>query len=197
MISKELFELSCKVSTGVIPCNVNEKTDTQWALVKGERNVLVFPYTVSKLDWLQNFDFFKIPYKGMRRKWFAHRGFLNKYKSVRDDILESVQGLDNLIVTGFSQGGALATLALEDILFNYPNITVYGASFGAPRSVGWLAPQKRWHNLIRYEVNGDPVTMLPPFIFGYKHVGHTVLLGAKRVIPLIKYHTENYSKELK
>jgi len=193
MTRKELFDLSCAVSTGSIPFNVNIETDTQWCLIKGKQNILVFPYTVTKLDWLQNIDFFKIPYKGMKQKWFAHRGFLNKYKSVRDDILLAIKDLNNLIITGFSQGGALATLAFEDILFFYPEMNIIGASFGAPRSVGWFAPRKRWERLTRYAVNGDPVTILPPFIFGYKHVGTEILLGDKKIIPRVKYHTVSYN----
>jgi hypothetical protein len=195
--NKELFKLSCAIAEENISFHTNVETDTQWALIKiGDENILAFPYTVTKLDWLQNLDFLKIPYKGMKQKWFAHRGFLNKYKSVRDEIIIAITGLDNLVITGFSQGGALATIALEDIKYNNIVSCVYAHTFGAPKAVGWFAPKKRWAYLARYTINGDPVPMLPPFIFGYKHVGNTIKLGKKRIIPKIKYHTESYNELL-
>ena len=171
------------------PWNENAETDTQWALRdRGDRHfILVFPPTQSRQDWLQNFDFLATPYKRMPRAWKAHRGWVAKYQSVRDDILQAIQAADPLFltVTGFSQGAALATLAYEDVAFSMLSSGILwgagieGMVFGAPRVVSWTAPSERWLGFYRYQVRGDIVGMIPPFLFGFKHVGRVLKIGPR------------------
>lgn len=177
------------------------KTDTQWALRRscsstdGVSYILAFPPTQSDQDWRQNFRFWKSalpwknkqadPYKDMPHPWQAHAGFTEKYKAVRDEIMAELKTARpaQLYVTGYSQGGALATIAYEDIVFNIarinPRMYLHGAVFGSPRVVGWKAPAARWDGLVRYECSGDPVPWVPPFLFGYRHVGECYQLGSR------------------
>jgi len=187
--NQELYELTTSNNNW----QENSITDTQWKLVTiNGQNILVFPPTQSTLDWKQNFDFFIVPYKNMTKKWYAHRGFLLKYKSVNDNILNAVKGLDNLTITGYSQGAALAVLAHEDIHYNYLNLNINSIVFGCPKVVTWNAPSVRWSTFVRYKNGNDIVTHVPPSIFGFKYVGTEIKVGVKRFFLSIRDHA-NYS----
>lgn len=184
----------------------NEKTDTQWHWhLEGESLFIEFEGTNSTLDWKQNFDFLKKPYKRMPRIWFAHRGFINKYKSIRDRLWEVLTETlpDFVFITGYSQGGALATLAHEDIQFNQPKLCPVTFTFGAPRVVGWFAPRDRWEGLTRFRYGWDIVPLVPPWWLTYRHVGDRVHIGRRWIWPLfsikdhLKYqvHTKEASKD--
>jgi predicted lipase len=83
-----------------------------------------------------------------------------------------------LIITGFSLGAALAqALSVYLNQAHYPH-TVY--AFGGPRicnrrAAAWLSEQKAKH--YRLTVGRDWIAHLPPFFFGYKHVGRHIRLG--------------------
>lgn len=151
----------------------NSKTDTEYFFRKvGKIGYLSFQGSTSKLDWKQNFDFLQVPYKRMPKKFRVHRGLLKKYKSVRDDIFKLIEGIESLKVSGFSQGGALATLLHEDVAFNKPEILLKTVVFSTPRVFSWFTPKDRFTNLVRVEIGFDIIPGLPFFIFGYKHVGN-------------------------
>eukprot|EP00300_Choanocystis_sp_HF-7_P024383 c2581_g1_i2.p1 GENE.c2581_g1_i2~~c2581_g1_i2.p1 ORF type:complete len:436 (+),score=87.15 c2581_g1_i2:1223-2530(+) len=131
----------------------------------------------------------------------VHKGFLSAYLSVREQLHADVGTLMNerraaelsnsesfpskmeLLFTGHSLGGAVATLAALDFTLAYP--TMFDVSlyvFGSPR-VGNRAfanyfnqhlPKKAF----RFAYNRDGVTEMPPKppAFHYKHVGIEVLL---------------------
>lgn len=170
-----------------------ETADTQWALrvINGE-NVLVFPPTETAGDWAQNFRANRKRLPWRFSLWKAHAGFADKYASVRRDILAALieAKVESLIITGYSQGGALATLAVLDIAREL-GISVYGVTFGAPRCVGWLAPTA---DIIRYETTGDPVPLLPPRWMGYKHIGERMVIGAPHDLDFMRHG--DYAKEL-
>ena len=52
---------------------------------------LYFQCTSSDSDWKHNFDFMVKPYKNMKETWFAHRGFVALWHSVRDEILAKLK----------------------------------------------------------------------------------------------------------
>lgn len=101
----------------------------------------------------------------------VHRGF----KAALDTVWEGIQAHmkecgtynKNIIITGHSLGGALATLVagrLDDA-----DVVLY--TYGAPRvgNAAWNKRQKFLH--YRFRNNNDIVTRVPPAWLGYQHNG--------------------------
>ena len=128
-------------------------------------------------DWKQNFDFLKTPYKEMPKRFRVHRGFLGKWKSVRDEVVRVVNEgkFERIVITGFSQGAALATLCHEELVFRGFDPVTW--AFGSPRVFSWSVPKDRFKNLIRITYGGDMIPGLPFWIFGYRHVGKNTHVG--------------------
>ena len=124
----------------------------------------------------------------MKEKWRVHQGLLLKYKSVNDYILETVRsgianGVEKIEIYGFSQGAFLAILCHEDISFHF-GTPVETWAFEPPRGFGWILPKKlkqRLQNIHVYIIKNSIIPKLPPFIFGYRHVGKKVYLKRKYV----------------
>lgn len=164
--------------------------DVQYRLEPGPVTRLFFQQTVSKSDWLANFDFPAAPYKDMPKKWYVHRGFKRLWKSVEDEILPIILEAKRLEVYGFSQGAPLACLAHEAFTFKrgfHPRTTV----FGSPRFL-WIKGAadvlSRFDGVRNLQVRGDLVTHVPPEWMGYLHVGEVLRMGPSRIIPRPKYH---------
>ena len=111
----------------------------------------------------------------------VHSGFLEKYQSVRDDLLQiAAQSEASRIVTvGHSAGGALALLAFIDLLDVEPDRTLYTVGFGAPRVLNragarFLERSGLEDRILRVVNGADLVTRLPPAILGYRHAGNRI-----------------------
>jgi triacylglycerol lipase len=202
---KELFE---KTDSGPW---VTSGRDVQYRIERSGNNLfLCFQRTVSKGDWGYNFKFLpdifgvifgslanlfpKHPYKRMPVLWFAHRGFVLLWQSVRDEVIAAVSkhfdtGATSIVVLGYSQGAALATLAHEDIRISIPHLPLLTYAFASPR-VLWLPAKKireRFSNLSHYSVRGDIVTMVPFVWMGFRHVGTGVKIGPP-AFPSARHH---------
>jgi hypothetical protein len=147
--------------------------DTQyWITERDDDVILSFQGSVSKQDWLHNFDFFAKAYKDQPITWFAHRGFLKLWKAVKDQILAEVKSVlkgRKLIITGYSHGAALAVLAHE--FFNWHGLAPKTYAFGSPR-VLWMPSKKikeRFADCLVIRRKGDIVTHIPPRLLGYQH----------------------------
>ena len=145
---------------------------------------------------------------GMHEGAYAHSGFLQRYLSDRADMLEKltkiikqkhhVKALTKLktlftknktkqpleiIITGHSMGGALATLAAFDIKHNvFPESQVTLVTFNSPRVFNSTAAQT-FEQLLpdqayRFWREYDPVSAVPLGRQGYKHVGKSLKLPA-------------------
>ena len=174
-----------------------QKTDTEYRYeLKDGVLFIEFRGSTSREDWRQNFRLWAKPYKDMPVKWYAHRGFIAKYKEVRDDILELAQGAEVVQLSGHSQGGAVALLAIEDIRFNYPEKLVKCITTGSPRVVwcwNYRKIKNRFNGLIRKVGSRDIVPHLPPWIFGYRHVGKKkVIKNHYKIWKFEKNHMKYY-----
>jgi triacylglycerol lipase len=151
-------------------------------LVKdGTKVTLVFPGTWDEHGWWHNFDIAVLPYRDMKTPFRVHRGFLKLWKSARDQIMGTIAAMagSEITILGYSQGAALATLAHEDVGFQYPSMYCTTMAFASPR-VLWAPPSSiraRFVGLTRYTVRGDIVTEVPPAFMGYSHIGADVKLG--------------------
>ena len=165
----------------------NEQTDTEWKW-KLEDGILflAFKGSTSRMDWLQNFSFWIRPYRKQPILWFAHAGFVRKWKSVREDVFRLIEQMQDQFVmvsaSGFSQGGAVAILCHEDLKFRSISKIVCSTTYGAPRVVWFWNRWKihpRFLGIDRYEIKSDVVPKLPPGWMGYRRVGGCLLLGER------------------
>ena len=108
----------------------------------------------------------------------AHWGILRQFRSVEDKITEFIDNelkenneIKNIVYTGHSLGGGLATIALMNYSHKYPNLNHACVTFGAPR-VGNKDFRIRFNNSCsfskRYVNYYDPVPSLP-FSLRYSH----------------------------
>lgn len=173
--------------------------DVDWTIEIHEgRAWLLFQGSNSKRDWINDFRFPRKLYKNQEHPLLIHRGFGDAYKSANDTIMAEAVRYDNLVIAGWSFGGAMALLAAED--YNYrtgrmPEVV----TFGSPKAAG----SRRTANYIKtcgyftqYADVCDPVPLMPPFP-GFKHI-NKVKVGGPFCILKWKdadyYHT-NYDKE--
>lgn len=177
--------------------NVKYKTiglDVNYAFIEKEDTLYIFFQGSSSVaDWIENFAFKQKVYGEFK----VHRGFLFAYKQVRDLLLDQTysNNYKQVIVVGYSHGGALCQLAFEDIKYHFPELEVKGYAFESPRCL--KVPKKyrhRWNGLTVIRNGTDIVTHLPPRIFGFddlgimlKIKGNPKLVG-KRLPKFIKYH---------
>lgn len=150
---------------------------------------IFFQGSSEKTDWIRNFLFRKKPYKDMKIPYRVHRGFLKAWKEVEDIVINKITEKDEfgcyrvnryqkVVVVGYSHGAALAALCHECVWFNRPDLRdggLIGCGFEAPRVYGWFCVKKelkeRWNTFHVVRTNNDIVTHMPPWIFGYCHVG--------------------------
>ena len=151
----------------------NSRTDTEYKIEVDKYVRVAFKGSTSKMDWRQNFKFWKAPYKNMMDKWYAHAGFVEKWKSIEDQVMaELVKTEGPIRVYGFSQGGAIAVLAHECIRYHMPDRLIVTKTWGAPRVVAFGGRIKsRFEGIVQIQHKGDIIPHLPPWLFGYSHVG--------------------------
>ncbi|WP_197444256.1 lipase family protein [Maioricimonas rarisocia] len=132
--------------------------------------VVAFRGTQQTADWLINLNvsWTRAPYGDV------HRGFHDAFQSVRtqlEDALADARASEKqVLITGHSLGGALATIAAAEWHGQYPIAGIY--TFGQP-AVGFTALRsyiavRYRHSFHRFVNDDDIVARVPP---GYRHVG--------------------------
>lgn len=132
------------------------------------------------MNWINNFRFFKVPYKS-NPNLLVHEGFFDSYSSIKDQLFNSLMNItrsfpftNEIVFTGHSHGAAISMFASIDVydsnLFNKTH-KISTINFGCPR-VG----NKEFANyfekripLIRLTYANDIVVHLPPSFFDYHH----------------------------
>lgn len=177
-------------------------SDTEWShVVEGDTLRLSFQGSMSKLDWLQNFMVWRVPYRNMERKFRVHAGFLKKVKAIREDVyfLTADPEITKIETYGFSQGAPIAILMAEIIKYHYPPKDVSAIVYGCPRFISVFGAKEfeRRIDITRVEYGNDIVTKIPPWLLLYKHVGKCIHIGEKRKWWKfsIKQHCESQYKE--
>lgn len=179
---------------------------------KGKTLFIFFEGSNSITDWVENFMFTHKLYKEFR----VHKGFYRAYSQVRDLMLDKAMeeetkyelingGLEsrkvtrykfnNIIIVGYSHGGALCQLAHEDIVYHLPSVNVHSYAFESPRCLKVSKKYRdRWKDLVVIRNGCDIVTHCPPKIFGYTDLGTMIKIKGdvslvnKRMPKCIKYH---------
>lgn len=154
---------------------------------------IVFQGSRGKKDWKDNLKFWRKfikkikPYGNIRTDIKIHSGFLKQYKTVRFFIHELIRDcpeIHEIIVTGHSLGGALATLCAVDLQYNFsPEKFITCVSFGSPR-VGNRAFVRSYDKRVPRThriVNGaDIVCSVPLVIMGFVHVSTKISVKEKK-----------------
>ncbi len=186
----------------------NPKSGVQYFLRRnGDTLWITFRGSDSPVDWKANLAFWRksIPYDSMEPKIRVHAGFLNDYKSrdVRDRILEEVsEDIHFIKITGHSLGAALAVLCAADLQYNRPDADIEVIVFGCPRVGNKAFAQdynKRVDKTVRVENGNDIVTKVPPALFGFRHVGAKLHVGAPRLLlagRIADHYTNHYYENL-
>lgn len=182
---------------------VHVENSADYAIVRRENTLyLLFQWSDGKEDWKNNFDFVAVPYKDMDIEWRCHRGFLRVWKSIEPYVADSIMdaSVKQIVLVGYSHGGAIATLAHEYVWFHRPDlrsfyvdngtckIGIEGFGFGCPRVFYGKVPKelkKRWRTFFPIRNLNDIVTHVPPAIFGFRHVESVLKIGEKG--KLIRY----------
>lgn len=191
MTLQELFhKCAYEIKYDTIGDSVNYKFIEQ---DNGETLYIFFQGSNSITDWVENFFFTKRLYKEFK----VHRGFYHAYSQVRDIMLNMIYYHDykKIIIVGYSHGGALSQLAHEDIVYHFPNISVYTFAFESPRCLKVKKKyRERWKNLTVIRNGSDIVTHMPPKIFGYTDLGTMIKIKGdislvdKKIPKCVKYH---------
>lgn len=166
----------------------------------GDTLKIFFEWSDGATDWKNNFNFPAKPYRDMKNKWFAHRGFLKVWKAIEPHLEDAIFDLtiSKIEIVGYSHGAAIALLCYEYVRYNRPDVFVYGVGFGCPR-VFWgfarRAVMERFDGFTVVRNGRDLITNLPPAAFGFRHVGAVLKVGKHE--GFIKDHyPENYLKGL-
>jgi hypothetical protein len=135
--------------------------------------VIAFQGTEAEVgDIKTDLDYRRVKMPGVPGRW--HRGFLEGAGLFSIEIMlwlrKNLKGR-KLLVTGFSLGAALAQCTSMFLLRSGWEHTTY--SFGGPRVASrragqWLAKRTTQYRIVTFD---DPVPHLPPFFFGFKHIG--------------------------
>ena len=136
----------------------------------------------------------------MGTNWYCHRGFLKVWKSIEPEIEYALRDytIENVVIAGYSHGGAIATLCHEYVWFNKPELRnkLHTYVFGSPRVYwGWFMNReikRRWENLHIIRNGKDIVTYLPPALFGFRHVNKVIKLNPVSQVTHSKIKCVNY-----
>lgn len=175
---------------------VTDGEDVQYNLSRIDNKLtVVFQCSESESDWKHNFDFFTMPYKNMREPFYAHRGFVHMYQSIRDNIIQIVldmeaDGVNEIEIVAYSLGGGIATLFIEDLNHWLPNIKVTSYLYRTPRII-WMPSKSirdRFKSVHRISAKNDLVTALAPFWLGFASVGKETILPNNSIFPSPEFH---------
>lgn len=169
---------------------------------ESETLYIFFEWSNGANDWRNNFDFPAKPYRDMKNKWFAHRGFLRVWKTIESHLKEAVcdPSVKKIIIGGYSHGAAIALLCHEYCKFNRNDILIEGYGFGCPRVVwGFLrkAVKERFEGFAVVRNGCDLITYVPPAWLGYRHAGAILKIGrGKHYKPIEAHYADKYITEL-
>jgi hypothetical protein len=164
----------------------DKKSDTQgFVATKGKSIYVVWRGSESKKDFQNDASIDKVPFIEENEK--VHIGFKSSWESVVGDTydaidtaLENLQGeTTDIVVSGHSLGGAVATLYAYSIKKHYPHYNIKATTIGSPR-VGNKTFKENYDksgiDTLRIVHNNDLVTHTP--YIGFQHVNYQVRLDS-------------------
>jgi hypothetical protein len=167
---------------------LDKTTDTEVAFtVTGDTLYVDFEGSLSGTDWLYNFDMCF----SYREDFKVHFGIYKKWNSVENTIFGIVRYYKKVVFRGFSQGGAMALIALYALRFMEKCSAVCFATPAIFRK-GLLDNHNYSNRVDLYQISNDPVTWMFPGILGYRRYGKVHILDNfpwyRRIIPDFSVH---------
>ncbi|GAM26207.1 hypothetical protein SAMD00019534_093820, partial [Acytostelium subglobosum LB1] len=163
----------------------NNSTDTLcYVATYGETVFVAFRGSTDISSWITNMKFFQTSYPKVAGGE-VHLGFYEAYMSVQADVqnalsyhLKNCPSCTNIVVTGHSLGGALATLCMADVVEWFSALPTMSYTFGSPR-VGNIIFEEYYNsiqpNTWRVVNQKDIVPHVPPQIpIQYHHVSNEI-----------------------
>lgn len=164
-------------------------------------------------DWFRNFFHFPWRNPGYSgcRSYLCHSGYLMAWMEVKDVIINKITETDEegyykfnqIIIVGYSFGGAMAVLCKECCWYYRHDIDKYttGYAFESPRVLfGLWMPKKlrrRWKNFFIYRNKHDIVTHVPFRFLGFIHPVKPLYIGYNTHGPFKDHKSENVLAALK
>jgi hypothetical protein len=180
------------INTGAYIHDDKTGCDYRMDLIQDGTLLIEFAPSNGKQDWIKNFSFWPAYIEIYKNSLvFAHYGFASQYLAVRNILLDRAYQDDvkNIFVQGFSLGGALTQLCVQDMLYHLPNKNIFGVAYEPPRP--WLKNEKIKKQIEDYLlIVGaffDPVIHVPLFSWGYRAYGKKIWIGKWRVLPIQHY----------
>ena len=171
----------------------NEKADFECLVQQfPEYQVISFQGSKSPKDYIFYLMFIPWLFQGH----LIHLGVqLGMRKAWREYIAPAVDFNKKTYVVGHSLGGARAGLFTATYGKQFEDLEC--VTFASLRFEHILT-KFMYYNLAitRYEVRGDIVPHLPPWLFGYCHHGEKIKIGPKKFIDFSAHPEGNYRKEL-
>ena len=170
--------------------------DTQCYVLKRKNKLLIaFRGTQELGDFITDLNFGKTRFDALCSEGKIHKGFNLAYKDVQSKLhtlLYRYQPyITEVIFTGHSLGGALATIAAYDFKLKYGNrLNCRCITLGSPR-VGNRVFAKHFDSIIdestRVVNGGDPVTQFPTkWSLQYHHVAGKLRVGRTPWIAILR-----------
>ena len=134
-------------------------------------------------DWAYNFAFWRWFRKDSQGKIFSvHWGLYKKWLLIKKFIFSLIvhHKPTKIIITGYSQGAALATYCHRDFVDEFGGLQPHTVIAGNPKCFGIIGlkrQRKVCESIVSYMNGNDVVTKIPFFMF---HVGQIKLIGKKR-----------------
>ena len=173
------------------------KLSAEWGTYEEDDVVyILFQETDGLTDWIQNLSFTKRKYGKLK----FHHGFYELYDLMRDDVIRLVESLPlnkTLVVSGWSQGAAIAQIAVQDIYYHTGRKSIL-ISFGTPMAIYGRKTRGACREAVteayEYCNKSDIVTYQPPF--PHWHHIRRVNVGKFGIIKIFKPHTyhTNYNE---
>ena len=138
----------------------------------GRPSVVVFRGSCDPAGWIEDLDLRLADLRSSlnaNSEGRVHHGFSYSWQSLRRQVAK-ILGSAPAIFTGHSYGGALATLAAAD----WPDVCIECVTFASPRvgdtTFSDFFAGRLGHKSTRYVYRLDPVPLVMPSLYGYRHV---------------------------
>ena len=165
------------------------------SIINDDSLLVVFRGTNNVYDWFADANVIRVSMdlQGVEKKDrpCVHWGMLRQIRSVENELTEFINNevlendqIRNIIFTGHSLGGGLATIAAQNFGHKYNYLNCMCVTFGAPR-VGDENFKKRFNRVCkfsrRYVNEYDPIPSFP-FSWRYTHVCPGLLINKNNMI---------------
>lgn len=192
-------------------CKLTYRKNNTFIIIHKNNSLnICFRGTKNLNDLYLNFNI--IPQSFLKKEIKVHKGFLCKYLSIRDKVINKTKeiisnnNIEDIYISGHSSGGAIANIASLDLYYLYPNIRINTITFGSPRVANKAfidEYNKNINNSIRIVNKYDIIQYLPlsfplslPIIYHHIHKPLILWDNVKKINIIYNHEIKTYIKNL-